>query len=195
MTDKDKSILFWLVGVIVLSLVTVLFRLIPHPPHWVATLGGALFLGWQFRSLSNASSSVVSWATKFSWFLAASFIFLTSLALSDAWLGFYPGFWLIYMCYIPLILLGFSQTFMTLGRNVILSLSAAIWFFASSNFIVWMQGVLYPKTWSGLVEAYVMALPFFHQTLISTALTGVCLYGVAKVRYPRSLHQLARADQ
>jgi len=54
------------------------------------------------------------------------------------------------------------------------SLSASLIFFVVSNFGVWMQGILYPKTVQGLVECYSMALPFYRGTLVSDLIfTGV----------------------
>ena len=52
-------------------------------------------------------------------------------------------------------------------KIVLGSLGASLIFFIVSNFGVWMQGILYPKTFSGLIECYSMAIPFYRATLVS----------------------------
>mgnify|MGYP000566038492 FL=1 len=47
-----------------------------------------------------------------------------------------------------------------------------------TNFSVWLSGGLYPLTIDGLLECYIMAIPFFHNTLISTLLfLGILFFG------------------
>ncbi len=50
---------------------------------------------------------------------------------------------------------------------VLFSPFAATLFFVVTNFGVWLAGGLYPHTWSGLVNCYTLALPFFRATLVS----------------------------
>ena len=42
--------------------------------------------------------------------------------------------------------------------------------FVITNFGVWAISGMYEKNFSGLVQSYFMAIPFFHNTLISTLL-------------------------
>ncbi len=47
-------------------------------------------------------------------------------------------------------------------------LASNLFFFAWTNFGVWHIGGLYPHTAAGLMESYVMALPFLRNQLLST---------------------------
>jgi len=73
-----------------------------------------------------------------------------------------------------------------LGTN----LWAALFFFLVTNFGTWMMDDLYPKTWEGLRTCYVMAIPFFRYTLLSTLIYSALLFGsynfvAARVRRTR----------
>ena len=53
--------------------------------------------------------------------------------------------------------------------------SASIFFFLT-NLTVWAFGELYPLNFEGLILCYVMAIPFFTNTLISTILFSGLAY-------------------
>ena len=48
-------------------------------------------------------------------------------------------------------------------------------FFVVTNFGAWLSP-LYPHTWAGLRECYIMAIPFFRSTLLSTVAYSMVLY-------------------
>ncbi len=59
------------------------------------------------------------------------------------------------------------------ARTVVLSLAGSVLFFATTNWAVWMWSGIYPATWAGLLQSYVMAVPFFLNTLAGDlAFTG-----------------------
>jgi len=43
----------------------------------------------------------------------------------------------------------------------------SLFFFLWTNFGVWLEGLWYPLTWQGLLECYVMGLPFLRNHLLS----------------------------
>jgi hypothetical protein len=45
------------------------------------------------------------------------------------------------------------------------SLASSIFFFVTTNFAVWAVGSYYSHTWTGLVDCYLRAVPFFRYTL------------------------------
>lgn len=98
---------------------------------------------------------------------------------------------LIYACFAGAALLG-----MTLRSKpqILTALPTAIaaesLFFLISNFLVWWSGEAsnYPLTANGLMNCYVMGLPFFGRSLVST-----CLYTVAFF-HPVSL-RMAEVDR
>ena len=50
----------------------------------------------------------------------------------------------------------------------IAGLIGSLIFFLISNFGVWLLGSLYEKNFSGLINCYVLAIPFFKNTFLST---------------------------
>ncbi len=57
-----------------------------------------------------------------------------------------------------------------------MTLAASLLFFAISNFGVWL--VWYPRTGSGVVNCYVMALPFLRNSLAGNMVFSAVLFGV-----------------
>ena len=65
-------------------------------------------------------------------------------------------------------------------------LGSAVLFFVVSNFGTWALGggIRYPMTGAGLVECYVMAIPFFRNTLISMGVFLPLLFSPLSLRLP-----------
>ena len=70
------------------------------------------------------------------------------------------------------------------GRIAVAGLGSAVLFFVVSNFGIWALGAIYPKSWAGLVECYVMAIPFFRNTLISMGVFLPLLFSPLGLRAP-----------
>ncbi len=64
------------------------------------------------------------------------------------------------------------------GRVLGSSLLASVSFFAVSNFTVWAEWNMYPKTWAGLGVCYVAALPFFRNSIVSETVWSLAIFGV-----------------
>ena len=97
------------------------------------------------------------------------------LLLTDIAIGFYGGMGFVYLGYLALFAIGFGSGSFQAQKIQWLRLGAASFlgnavFFAISNFGVWWDGLIYPRTLHGLYECYVMALPFFERSMISTIL-------------------------
>ncbi len=67
------------------------------------------------------------------------------------------------------------------------SLAGSVLFFLSTNWAVWMWSGLYPASWAGLLQSYVMAVPFFKATLAGDLLfTGFfAVLAICAQRYGR----------
>ncbi|MGB8258766.1 MAG: DUF6580 family putative transport protein [Terracidiphilus sp.] len=61
------------------------------------------------------------------------------------------------------------------------TLAASVAFFVASNFAVWALWPMYPKTWAGLAECYVAALPFFRNAALSETLASLLLFSACRV--------------
>jgi hypothetical protein len=68
-----------------------------------------------------------------------------------------------------------------LGSSLLLSVS----FFLASNFSVWFEWHMYPKTFGGLIACYTAALPFFRNSMVADLACSVLLFMAA--RYSQTL--------
>ena len=96
-------------------------------------------------------------------------IFFVTMFLSDLFIGFYQ--WQImvavYACFALASLVGLyfkrHKTFPVILGGTIMS---SLLFFLITNWAVWQFGSMYLLTWSGLMESYTMAIPFFKNSLV-----------------------------
>lgn len=80
-------------------------------------------------------------------------------------------------------LAGAKSSWSRMGKSFAVAGTGSLLFFAVSNIGVWLIGELYPRTLEGLVQCFVMAVPFFKQSLAADLFFGsVLLYGVALAR-------------
>jgi hypothetical protein len=136
-------------------------RLIPHPWNLTSVAALALFGGATFEDRRLA-------------FLAP----LAALALSDLVLGFYPGMAFVYASFLVVAALGlWLRGRRAPGPILAASLAGSLLFFVLTNFGVWAEGLLYPRTLAGLAACYAAALPFLRQTLEGDLLYTVLLFG------------------
>ena len=137
--------------IIVLTLFAVISRLVPHPPNFTPLLAIALYSGICFKN-------------KFLFIIP-----LMSMILSDFFLGYHNSMIWIYLSFLMVFYIGYTQSKKYSFKNLILlSFFSSTLFFVVSNFGVWIIG--YPKTIEGFITCYVLAIPFFHNTLLSTIL-------------------------
>ncbi|MAV05458.1 MAG: hypothetical protein CMI71_02385 [Candidatus Pelagibacter sp.] len=124
-----------------------LSRFIPHPPNFTSLL-----------ALSFYVPAILG--IRYLPFLLISF------AITDFIIGYHTG---THWTWGSVLVIGFiSQYFV---KNISYRLSGALLgaliFFLITNFGVWVSG-MYGYTFSGLVSCYVLAIPFFSYSLIST---------------------------
>jgi hypothetical protein len=147
-----------LVGMI---LAATAMRLLPHPPNFTPLTAMALFGGACFADKRLA-------------FLVP----LLGLFLSDLALGFHDQMPVVYGCFALTVCLGFRLRHQRNSSHVIIaSVLAAVLFFVLTNLGVWALDTLYPKTIAGLVGCFVLAIPFFGNTLLSSLFYSAVLFG------------------
>lgn len=136
-------------------------RLVPHPWNFTPMMAIGLFAGSHAR---KASTGVV--AT------------LLALVLSDAVLGFYPGFWYVYAAALIPVLLGWLIRDRS-GASVIATaaLASSLSFFLITNFMVWATGEMYPHTIGGLSTCYVAGIPFYQNQVLGDAFYTLAIFG------------------
>lgn len=112
-------------------------------------------------------------------------LMLTAMLMSDFVIGFHNQMLSVYFSYALVLALGFllkanaeelPARFKVFGFSVL----GSFVFYAITNFSVWFEGSLYPMTFSGLVESYVMGIPFYRNQLISDILFSSLFFEVAR---------------
>ena len=151
---------FEMVVALAMVFVAILVRFAPHAPNFSPVLALALFSGAMFTDRRLAYGAPFA-----------------MILLSDWALGFYPGVMFVYASYVVSVWMGSQVSSRRLGPLVVAGgLSSAV-FFVLSNLGVWLMSGLYPVTGAGLVECFVMALPFLQNTVTSTFVFMGVLFG------------------
>ena len=141
-----------------LILILAFARLMPHPPNFTPIIAVAIVSGYFFKNIN-----------------LSLFTLLIAMLISDLFIGFYEN---VIFVYVSLLLITFVFHKMSNKINFknlfIYGFAGSLIFFIVSNFGVWALGspgvynIAYEKSLSGLIECYILAIPFFNNTLIST---------------------------
>lgn len=151
---------------IILVLIGVSLRFLPHPPNFTPILAIALFGGFYFSK-------------KIAFILP-----IVAMVITDVFIGYYELKLMaaVYGSFLLCVALGFwlkknKKWYTILGG----SLLAAIIFFLLTNFAVWAFTPWYAKTFSGIIQCYLMALPFFKNTLLGSLLYVTVFFGAYEI--------------
>lgn len=146
---------------VALILAAALSRLVPHPMNFAPIAAMGLFGG--------------AWLThRWAGFVAP----MAALLLSDFFLGFYDGMWVVYLALAASVVIGWGlRAKKTPLRIVGSALAGSVLFFVVTNFAVWAMSGMYPHTGAGLVACYVAAIPFFGNTLAGDLFYAAVLFG------------------
>jgi hypothetical protein len=137
-------------------------RLIPHPPNFTPIISIAI-LSPLFFNKNIISLSVL----------------ILGMFVTDIFLGIYSNMIFIYLAIV--LIFYFSKSFFKLDsfkKIILCSFFSSLIFFIVTNFAVWSFNGLYSKNLEGLIACYLLAIPFFHNTLISTMLFSSITYFV-----------------
>jgi hypothetical protein len=136
-------------------------RLLPHPANFAPVAAVAIFGG------AILPRRLALWVP------------LLAMMASDLFIGFYSIMPVTWGCYV-LIALASSYWLKkpSIGRGAILTISSSLFFFVTTNLAVWIWDGMYSHTWSGLMQCYTMALPFFRNTALSDAIYTAALFAV-----------------
>ena len=136
-------------------------RLLPHPWNFTPMMTIGLFAGSKAQKVSTGVLAT-----------------LIALVLSDAVLGFYPGFWWVYgAALIPVLLGRLIRNRRGAGAIAGAALASSLVFFLTTNFMVWATSRLYPHTAAGLSACYVAGLPFYQNQVLGDAFYTVAIFG------------------
>jgi len=135
---------------ILLIVIGVFSRLAPHPANVTAVGALAVFSGTRYGKTKALGITV------------------GTMLLSDVVLGFHAVMWATYGGFALSVLL--ANLFLrkhSVARIAGVTLASSVLFYLVTNFAVWfVPGSMYPGTPAGLLDSYIMALPFFRNSLI-----------------------------
>ena len=141
-----------------LILILAFARLIPHPPNFTPIIAVAIMSSYFFKNIN-----------------LSLLILLIAMLISDLFIGFYEN---MIFVYVSLLLITFvfhkSSNKINFKNLFICGFAGSLIFFVVSNFGVWALGspgvydIAYEKSLSGLIECYILAIPFFGNTFLST---------------------------
>lgn len=123
-------------------------RFIPHPPNFTSLIALSfyvpVFFGIRFIP-----------------------VVILSFALTDLIIGFHSA---MIFTWGSVLLIGFLTTYFSssITKRLFGALLGAIIFFIVTNLGVWIISGYYERSLAGLITCYVLAIPFFYNTLLAT---------------------------
>ncbi len=141
-------------------------RVLPHAWNFTPLVAIALFSGYVLGLRRGTALTLVS------------------MLLGDCLIGFYQpqlmlavyGSLALAVC-LSLVIRKFEHPAMTLLSG----LTASSMFFLVTNWAVWQFSPWYAKSLSGLLQCYVLALPFFRNALMGDLFYTAALFGVYEI--------------
>jgi hypothetical protein len=135
-------------------------RLIPHPANFTPIAAIALFSGVYLEK-------------KYFYVIP-----IASMLLSDLIIGFHSTMIWVYGSFVIIALLGLwlkshKKPLVVLGTTLV----SSVIFFIVTNFGVWTTGY-YGHSFPGLIESYVMAIPFFRNTVAGDLFYVAAMFGI-----------------
>lgn len=141
----------------------VILRLLPHLPNFAPIAALALFGG---TYLNKKYALMVP---------------LLAMLVSDYFIGFYD-YWVMLSVYGSFLIIGLIGLWLRRHKNLSniigATLAGSILFFVITNFAVWAATPWYPKNFAGLSECYLLALPFFRNTILGDLFYVGTMFGL-----------------
>ncbi|MFA5411497.1 MAG: DUF6580 family putative transport protein [Candidatus Omnitrophota bacterium] len=160
-----------------LVVIGILLRFMPHAPNFTPVAAIALFGG---AYLSKKYALIIP---------------LALMVISDLVIGIHDVVLFTWGSFALIALLGVRfKNKKSIAKVTFASLASSFLFYAVSNFGVWLMG-WYPHTWKGLIDCYVLALPFLRNFTLATLVYSAVFFGayeliarlVRNTRYSRVL--------
>ncbi len=162
---KNKKTIDLAVALGLISL-AVLARFLPHPPNFTPIAALALFSAYYLPKKIALALPVLA------------------MFISDIFIGFYN--WPIMSAvYASFLLIGFlglifkrHKKWRVIGS---LAVGGAVLFFLTTNFAVWAFTPWYSKDLLGLSQCFMLALPFFKNTLLGNIVYTGIFFGIFEI--------------
>lgn len=155
---------------VLLILLGVAARFLPHPPNFAPIAAIALFGGLYLNNKKLAFALPIG-----------------AMLVSDLFIGFYSWKMMaaVYLSFLAMVGIGLlvrkNKKFSTILGGTLLG---SVLFFVVTNAAVWAFGTMYPHTIEGLMSSYAMGIPFFKNTLMGDLFyTGVLVGSMEAVLF------------
>ena len=158
----------YLKGIIFFTLLLVLSRVVPHPPNFTPILAGIIFIPFIKKD-----------------FIFSMIVPIVVMLISDSIIGMHS---LMLWTYLPILILSFLAFYFhqdSFRRVINLAIFSPIIFFILSNFGVWVNSAKYSRDFSGLVECYIYAIPFYASSAISCILFSIVFYLIRQLIFKK----------
>lgn len=169
---KNKVDIKFIIG-IALILLSVLSRFLSLPANFSPIMSVALFSGVIF---ANRKIALI--------------IPIAAMFISDIVLGMHSTMLAVYLSFGLVVGLGINMKKLSVIGVLGNSILGAIIFFIITNFAVWCAG-WYGYSIEGLKTCYLMAIPFFRNTLMSSILYSGLLFGSLYLAEKVSVRRIA----
>ncbi len=144
---------------ILLIIIGIISRAIPHLPNFSPLVAIALFSGVYIKERYA--------------FLIPLFVYI----ISDLIVGFHDIVFFTWSSILLIYFIGYFLKKRTFWTVFVCTVFSSILFFVLTNLGVWIVG-WYPPAFNGLVQCYTLAIPFFRTSLISDLIYVGVLFGV-----------------
>ena len=135
-----------------LILILAVSRLIPHPPNFTPIIAVAIMSSYFFRNIYLSILTLI-----------------ISMLIADVFIGFYKNMFFVYTSLIIITFIFFKISKKIKYKNLyIFAFFGSLIFYLISNFGVWALDGLYEKNLNGLIDCYILAIPFFKNTFFSS---------------------------
>jgi hypothetical protein len=162
MKFNGKSLITKLTQPAIFIAIGAIARIIPHPANFAPITAMALFGGVYLNKKQAFTLPIIA------------------MILSDFVIGFdsLPMRLSVYGSFLLAVLIGFwVKNHKNAKKIIIASLFSSILFFVITNYAVWAFGTMYPKSISGLMDCYLMAIPFFRNTILGDLFYSGAFFG------------------
>ena len=134
-----------------LIFILALSRIIPHPWNFTPVLAVGVFSGFYFKQI-----------------YLSFFVVILAMFVGDLFLGFHETMFFTYISLIVAVLIGFCVKHFKFTEILFSGFASSFCFFLITNLGSWLTLDMYEKNFAGLLQSYLLAIPFFHNTLLST---------------------------
>jgi hypothetical protein len=163
--------------VFTIILLAALSRVLPHPSNFAPITALAIFSGYSFKKDFKAYLFPI-----FAMFLSDLILQITT------GFGIWPGMYIVYATFVLITI--FAQIAVKKASFINLtwvSLASSLMFFVVTNFAMWTSSGFYEHTTAGFIKCYIMAIPFFGNSIMGDLFYTAVIFGVYSLvskKYP-----------